>query len=264
MDILEWHEAARELGLNSTAAGNIKFIPDFYMPQLNRSRDLWICLPEGYDEHPRKRYPVLYMHDGQNLFDASTSYAGEWSVDKTLYAMGRPQVIVVGIANGDELRMSEYTPSQEGHQYALFLTETLKPFIDKAFRTMPGREYTGTAGSSMGGLIALYLGVAFDSVFSRIGSFSPALVFDEALTEGWDSPFPSRIYLDVGVKEGLPYMEDYEYATRIWSLYFDLLHRDFPADRLWFNLDPYSDHSEAAWAARFGPAVRWMFKRGGL
>jgi metallo-beta-lactamase class B len=145
----------------STATASVSILDTaFAMPQLERTRRIWLYLPPGYAASTR-RYPVLYMHDGQNLFDAATSFAGEWGVDETLdslHALGDPGVIVVGIDNGRMKRMDEYTPwhntrygGGEGDAYVDFLTQTLKPYVDAHYRTLAERVHTGVAGSSMGG-----------------------------------------------------------------------------------------------------------------
>ncbi|MFN2396927.1 MAG: alpha/beta hydrolase-fold protein, partial [Bacteroidales bacterium] len=154
-------------GGNSTAAENVHIINEaFYMPQLDRNRRIWIYLPPDYDQ-TQKNYPVIYMHDGQNLFDVETSFMGEWEVDETLNdlaARGYNVPIVVGIDNGGNHRANEYLPyffsnlnaGGEGDEYMEFIVETLKPFIDNEYRTLPDRENTGIIGSSLGGVISLY------------------------------------------------------------------------------------------------------------
>ncbi|HET7234691.1 MAG TPA: alpha/beta hydrolase-fold protein [Longimicrobium sp.] len=160
----------------------------FPIPQLHRTRRVWVYLPPDYASSS-KRYPVLYMHDGQNVFDDSTSGFGEWGVDETLdslYAAGDPGIIVVAVDHGGAKRLDEYSPfinprhgGGEGDAYVDFLARTLKPFIDRRYRTRPGRLSTGVAGSSMGGLISLYAALKYPDVFGRAGIFSPALWFSD-------------------------------------------------------------------------------------
>ncbi len=167
-------------GLTHTASQNVYILDtEFFMPQLNRSRRIWIYLPIGYGTS-KKRYPVLYMHDGQNLFDEATSYSGEWEVDETLNTIPNA-CIVVGIDNGSVFRMNEYNPNDtaqfgkgEGGLYLEFIVKTLKPYIDKKFRTLRSKEHTMIAGSSMGGLISFYAGILYPRVFGKMGIFSPA------------------------------------------------------------------------------------------
>ena len=176
----------------------------FFIPQLNRYRRIWIYLPADYATS-QKHYPVLYMHDGQNLFDeATTAYGNEWGVDEildSLTAKGKPGCIVVGIDNGGAARMSEYNPYEftwrggsttekflpQGNQYCSFLATTLKPFIDKKFRTLPAKENTLIAGSSMGGLISYYAALNYPQVFGKAGVFSPAFWTAPAIKNYTDS-----------------------------------------------------------------------------
>src|SRR6478752_6825672 len=151
----------------------------FYIPQLNRVRRIWIYIPQGYNDCD-KRYPVIYMHDGKNLFDESTAMGQEWQIDETLNGM-LAETIIVGIDNSEH-RMNEYNfihheeyGPGEGKQYMEFIVHTLKPFIDKNLRTMPQREYTHLAGSSMGGLISFYGSIYFAETFGGAGIFSPSL-----------------------------------------------------------------------------------------
>ena len=168
----------------STAADNVTILSDaFYMPQLDRSRRVWVYLPPGYEDGDQ-RYPVLYMHDGQNCFDTRTAFAGEWEVDETLNELYDEQgfaLIVVAVDNGEIHRFDEYTPwinpqygGGEGDAYIEFLSETLKPHIDSTYRTLPEKEHTGLMGSSLGGLISNYGALARPDVYGKSGVFSPA------------------------------------------------------------------------------------------
>lgn len=194
------------------AQENVYIIDDsFYLPQLQRWRRIWLYLPADYFGSG-KAYPVLYMHDGQNLFDHETAFGAEWEVDETLNRLNGP-CIVVGIDNGGLRRIPEYTVHDtahgiaEGRSYMRFVVDTLKPYIDRTYRTLPGRESTFTAGSSLGGLIAFYLCMHFPHVFGGGGTFSPAfwidpLVFQEiSIVAGNNHTLPQRFYfLPGGVK----------------------------------------------------------------
>jgi predicted alpha/beta superfamily hydrolase len=206
----------------------------FYVtiPYTGLSRRVWVCLPEGYEDS-QKRYPVLYMHDGQNLFDKETSYAGvTWEVQEAVnqaMTQGKSEgIIVVGVDNasvdGNEVvgRLDEYSPwintelktmitsrftrdiGGYGDRYAHFLVEDLKPLIDSRYRTLTDRDNTGVAGSSMGGLISLYIGLVHDDVFSKIGAFSTAVWFKEdellKLIHEHGPDTNSKWYLDIGTK----------------------------------------------------------------
>ena len=149
----------------STASKNVSIIEkEFIIPELNNiSHKIWVYLPPNYDQSSKK-YPVIYMHDGQNLFDNATSYIGEWEVDETLNELFNKTgkgFIVVGIENGGEERINEYTPWKnekygggKGEIYIDFLVNTLKPYIDVTYRTKPQQKHTGLIGSSLGGLIS--------------------------------------------------------------------------------------------------------------
>jgi predicted alpha/beta superfamily hydrolase len=168
---------------HSTASKNVHIVDEsFYIPQLDRHRRVWIYLPGSYSTS-KKKYPVLYMHDGQNVFDEATSAYGEWGVDEALDSLGNQQkeIIVVAIDNGGEKRMNEYSPYDmeeygkgEGDQYVDFLVQTLKPYIDKHYRTKKDEKNTFIAGSSMGGLISFYAILKYPKVFGGAGVFSPA------------------------------------------------------------------------------------------
>jgi predicted alpha/beta superfamily hydrolase len=177
----------------STATPSVSVLETgFAMPELGRTRRVWIYLPPGYATSGR-RYPVLYLHDGQNVFDAATSFAGEWGVDESLDSLhlaGDPGVIVVAVDNGGEHRIAEYSPwthprhgGGEGDAYVEFLVNTLKPHVDARFRTRPDRRSTAILGSSMGGLISLYAALTRPDVFGRAGVFSPSLWFSEGMWE---------------------------------------------------------------------------------
>jgi predicted alpha/beta superfamily hydrolase len=177
-----------------TATPQVKVLDTaFYMPQLDRHRRIWIYLPKGYAT-AKTAYPVLYMHDGQNLFNEQTAPFGEWGVDEAMDSLQKQtgkQMIVVGIDNGGDKRMSEYNPYDfeknkgEGDKYIDFLVQTLKPYIDNKFRTKKDVANTFTAGSSMGGLISLYAVLKYPNVFGGAGIFSPAF---------WTAP---QLYADV-------------------------------------------------------------------
>src|SRR5262249_44323272 len=155
----------------------------FHSKILNNDRRLIVWLPPGYNTR-QQRYPVLYMHDGQNLFDDATSFLGEWHADETATMLIEQKriepIIIVGVENTGTSRLDEYTPTEgedrtgattrraggRGELYAQFLIQEVKPFIDANYRTLPDREHTAVAGSSLGGLISLYLGYQHGDVFS--------------------------------------------------------------------------------------------------
>jgi len=206
----------------STANKNVRIIDTaFFIPQLNRTRRVWIYLPPSYSAS-NKKYPVLYMHDGQNVFDDATSFSGEWGVDEAIDTLGLKtrECIVVGIDNGGDKRLNEYCPYDfslngiaannksnvgEGGKYVDFLVKTLKPFIDKKYRTLKDSKNTFTAGSSMGGLISMYAVLKYPNVFGGAGVFSPAFwvgpkLFDDIKAKG--KKVNAKIYFYAGDEEG--------------------------------------------------------------
>lgn len=264
MQLQHWHTLARQRGLSSTASGNVFVVEDFFLPQLRRKRRLWVYLPPDYFT-TTQRYPVLYMHDGQNLFDAATAFAGEWGADKTLdrlfYERAFPGLIVVGIENGGSKRVEEYIPQQRGLSHAAFLTDTLKPAIDRSLRTLPHRESTGIAGSSLGALISLHSGLTRQDIFSKIGAFSPAMFFADPTLSQVKKHQPMSIHLDVGTKETLSYTGAKKYADQVWDSYYHLLNAGFDNHEVRFVVEKDAPHQESAWGARFAEAVLWLYGR---
>lgn len=254
-------------GDNSTAADNVYLLSDdFYMPQLNRNRRIWIYLPPDYNA-TTKNYPVLYMHDAQNIFDASTSFSGEWEVDETLNALhanGDYGCIVIGIENGGAARLDEYSPwfnnqyqaGGEGDEYVEFIVNDLKPYVDANYRTFSGRDYTGIMGSSMGGLISHYAGIGYQDVFGKVGAFSCSFWFaDESYTQVGDVGDESdmRIYYLVGEQEGESMVEDTE------GMYGLMLANGFSENELVKDIDSDGQHSEWYWRREFAGAYQWLF-----
>src|SRR5688572_27604222 len=166
------------LGAAHSVVGDVRVLPQVWSEELENERDIYVYLPPSYATSGR-RYPVIYMHDGQNLFEPSLSFAGDWQVDETMEALSRQGVeaIVAGVPNMGVRRCNEYSPFGDGcgDAYLAFLADTLKPLIDDVLRTLPGREHTGIVGSSMGGLISLYAAVRRPEVFGFMGALSPSL-----------------------------------------------------------------------------------------
>jgi predicted alpha/beta superfamily hydrolase len=227
-------------------------------------RDLAVYLPPSYGETDR-RYPVFYMQDGQNLFDPEASFAGSWRVDRAMnWAAARGlEGIVVGVPNAGEKRIAEYSPFEDpaggpsrGGEYVSHLAETIKPLVDARFRTLPQRETTGVAGSSMGGLISLFAFFARPDVFGLMGALSPSLWFAGRAIFGLleAATFqPGKLYLDVGRLEGA---ETVENARRLRDLlrakgYVLGAHLRYVEDRA-------GKHEEAAWGRRFRAALPFL------
>jgi predicted alpha/beta superfamily hydrolase len=235
-----------------------------------------VYLPPGYRRWSRKRYPVLYMHDGQNVFDAATSFAGvEWGVDETAQRLIRQKLIepliIVAVANMGEDRIHEYAPTPgviepkdrpRKHSrglariYGQFLIEELKPYIDKKYRTKRDSESTGLGGSSLGGLVTLAMGILFPQAFTRLIVMSPSIWWDDfavyRLVDTIEQKPPLKIWLDTGTAEP-GWEQACELRDRLiekgWRPDIDLSYLEVEG----------ADHSEAAWAARVEPALRFLF-----
>ena len=248
--------------IKSSASGNVIIIDTaFGIPQLQRSRKIWIYLPAGYSTS-KKKYPVLYMHDGQNVFDSATSYAGEWGVDEFLDSVKLKESIVVAIDNGLNKRMNEYNPYDserfgkgEGGFYVDFLVKTLKPYIEKKYRTKKCRKSRFIAGSSMGGLISLYAVLKYPRVFGGAGIFSPAFwvapkIYDDIQSRG--KKVKGKLYFCAGKQEGetmVPYMlKAFEALTSVYRSKISTVIRD------------EGKHNEATWRKEFPLFYEWLLK----
>ena len=213
-----WKDSYPDKPKPYTASPQVKIMDTaFAIPQLNRKRRVWVYLPKGYAAGS-KTYPVMYMQDGQNLFNEQTAAFGEWGVDECLDSIQKAngkECIVVGIDNGGKYRLSEYAPysfennktkiTAEGKQYVDFLANTLKPYIDAKYRTKKSFENTFVAGSSMGGLISLYAVLQYPSVFGGAGAFSPSFwtakeIYVDAAT--FKNPNHIKLFFYAGEKEG--------------------------------------------------------------
>jgi predicted alpha/beta superfamily hydrolase len=266
LSILSWEDLGGNGG-NSSAAPNVSVMdPDFYIPELNRNRRIWLYLPPDYASST-KQYPVLYMHDGQNLFDNATAPFGEWGVDEalnTLHQQGDYGCIVVGIDHGGVDRLNEYSPwvnpqygGGQGDEYLNFLVNTLKPYIDANYRTLPGRHSTGIMGSSMGGLISMYGLSERQDVFSKAGVFSPAFWFagDNSANHVATHPKqgPAKVFFLAGGNEPAYVAQDMqEVASAMTTAGFG------SAERI-STVPPDGQHSEWFWRREFPAAYQWLF-----
>ena len=264
-EILGWEDLNAGSGGNSTAGKNVNILSTaFYMPQLDRHRRIWIYLPPDYLESNRY-YPVIYMHDGQNVFDAETSFAGEWRVDETLdrlFSKGDSGAIVVAIDNGGSLRTAEYTPWRnpqygggEGKAYIDFIVHTLKPHIDSTYRSKKNAANTGLIGSSLGGLISTYGALIYPNTFGKIGAFSPAYwinreIFD--LANDFNPQDSTRIYQLAGSKESI------SIVANTWDMHKRL---STIMDQDVYTLEQADgQHSEWFWAREFEDCYLWLFR----
>lgn len=258
--------------------GEFRLHIDFHSERLGNNRTVVVYLPPGYEDEPKRRYPVLYMHDGQNLFDARSSFIGvEWNVDETVTRMVESgevaPLIVVGIYNTFD-RVNEYTPAPDSKRggggargYADFIVKELKPFIDANYRTLPGRDHTGVMGSSLGGLVSLYLGWVHPEVFSRIGAMSTSYGWADdyivGLYEGGDLADDMRIWIDMGTAEdekdsdGDGVSDIIELHRRMRDV---LIGKGLEMGRtLRYVEDEGAIHNERAWAARLPKALEFLF-----
>ena len=251
----------------------LRFHPQFHSQFLPTDRDVTVYLPPGYDESPERDYPVLYLHDGQNLFDPLTSFVPgrTWRVAETADAViGAGEIeplIIVGIANTGENRLAEYTPTRDwrmgggdAQRYGDLLANELLPFIAETYRVKAGAHHTGLGGSSLGGLVTLYLGLRHPGVFGRLAVMSPSVWWNHKSIVGYVNErgpgilHKPRIWLDVGDSEGRRTLADAE-----------LLEKRLLANGWRTGVDLHYErvhggtHDEAAWALRVGPMLRFLF-----
>lgn len=250
----------------STAQANVSLLAEkLAIPGLNRTRQIRIYVPPNY-ANSDKRYPVLYMHDAQNLFDTATAYAGEWNVDETMNALskaGKLELIVVGIDNGQAKRMTELNPwsnaqfgTAEGKEYVEFIVNVVKPLIDKQYRSKPDRINTAIMGSSMGGLISHYAINQYPQIFSKAGIYSPAYwVANESIPfiESKPAAKDARLYLASGEKEGGSQVSDAQRA------YAAILKAGHPGNNVSLKIVAGAEHNEKFWSGDYENAVRWLF-----
>ncbi|MBC7417949.1 MAG: hypothetical protein H7325_07320 [Pedobacter sp.] len=235
----------------------------FFMPQLNKHRVIWIYLPRNYGRS-KKKYPVIYMQDAQNLFHTTPIRNNEWAVDAVMDSLtdaGTKEMIVVGIAHGGKDRLIEYNPydskfgKTEGKAYTVFLVKTLKPFIDKHFRTLSTAKNTAIAGSSMGGLISMYAINAYPKTFGAAGIFSPSFwlapkIYDEVATN-LKALKNHKIFFVAGDKESADMVTDMKKM-------FNLLNPNGLDKNIIFSEQPDGKHSEWFWHREFVPFYKFI------
>ncbi|KGF81917.1 esterase [Massilia sp. JS1662] len=247
--------------------GKVTIVKDVASPQLGNKRALRIYLPPSYNENAAKRYPVLYMHDGQNLFDAKTaSYGVEWGIDETinrLVATGvMDEVIVVGIDNTPE-RIPEYTPCCDPkygggklNAYDAFIVETVKPYVDRTYRTLPGKDTTAIMGSSLGGLASVLIAQRHPDIFSKAAGVSSSFWWNNgALLAKVPDRVPVKFYLDAGTRD-----DGLDDTTKMRDAMLAKGYRD--SEDLMFYKAEGARHNEASWAARVDKPLTWFFPWG--
>jgi predicted alpha/beta superfamily hydrolase len=260
--------------------GDVRLHKNFHSKILNNDRHVIVYLPPGYDANKRKRYSVLYLHDGQNIFDGATSFipGQEWRVDETaqsLIAAGKIEpLIIVGIYNTGAARINEYTPAEDAKYkaggkadlYGRMLTEELKPFIDATYRTLKSGKHTGLGGSSLGGLVSLYLGLKYPNVFSRLAVVSPSVWWADNQIVHYIKALPAkprlRIWLDIGTKEGRNAKEAQDTVNGARLLRDTLVGKGWkPGKDLKYFEAEGAEHNERAWAARAATILEFLFPR---
>ena len=268
--VLFWTKGPRQRVVHGQITGTVKYHRTLKGAGI-QDRDLIVWLPPGYEADKSRRYPVIYMHDGQNIFDPVTSAFGvDWSIDETADDLIKKKVIepviVVGIYNTSD-RMKEYTPGDKGTAYMEFVVKTVKPLIDSTYRTKPDRKNTIVGGSSAGGIISFMLVWEHPDVFSKAICMSPAFKTPVSMAAGWDyakvvATSSDRkkdvfFYIDnggVGLESQLqPGIDEMINALKSKGYKEG---KDFVV-----VIDPTAKHSEADWAKRFPNAVQLMLKK---
>lgn len=261
-----------------TLTGDIRVHKSFHSKILNNDRDVLVYLPPGYDAGKNKRYAVLYLQDGQNLFDGATSFipGQEWRVDETAQALitaGKIEpLIIVGIYNTGKDRIDEYTPAPDSKYkmggkadlYGRMLVEELKPFIDAHYRTRKDAQDTGLGGSSLGGIVSLYLGLKYSNVFGRIVVVSPSVWFADKQIVHYVEALPKkpkvRIWMDIGTKEGRNEDEAGQTVNDARLLRDTLVKKGWkPGKDLMYFEAVGAEHNEGAWAARVESMLEFLF-----
>jgi predicted alpha/beta superfamily hydrolase len=253
-----------------TLTGDIRTHEQFHSRYLEHDRTVVVYLPPAYDANATTRYPVLYLHDGQNVFDAATSFADEWHVDETAQALitvGDIQpIIVVGVYNTGEHRIDEYTPTVQrdiesgGHadDYGRMLVHDLKPFIDETYHTCADAAETALGGSSLGGLLTMHVGIRHPETFGKLAVLSPSVWWDERVilkeVDALPGKLPQRIWLDAGTREGPTTIADARLlrdalVAKGWVVGEDLHYLEVLG----------GEHNEASWGARVGPVLEFLF-----
>ena len=257
----------------TTVAGSVtELIPTFHSTVLGNDRAVWAYLPPSYAENTRARFPVLYMHDGQNLFSPETAFGGnEWKVDETLDAAAEDgsieELIVIGVENTAE-RIYEYTPTTDpstaggggGDKYLAMLKTELKPAIDAMLRTLPDRAHTGILGSSLGGLISAYAGVTQPDVWGIVGAMSPSTWWNNEVIIGDvggmpASARPARVYVDSG--DAGDSNDDVTNTNMLAATYVNLGYAS-GVDFL-HVVQAGGQHNEVYWAERLPGALQFLF-----
>lgn len=271
------HEALLEQMDDTPPHPRLRLHKSFHSNYLSNDRDVIVYLPPGYDEEPERSYPVLYLHDGQNLFDGRTSFVKgrTWQVrehaDEAIEAGEVEPLVIVGIYNVGERRLAEYTHDRDwklgggdANAYGQLVRQELMPWIASQYRLREDRESTGMGGSSLGGLVTLYLGLQHPELFGKLALLSPSVwwnhksilgYLNEHAPQVWERP---RVWLDVGDREGQRTLRDVEHLARRlkangWR----------PGETMYFEKVHGGTHDEASWAGRVRPMLKFLFPKTG-
>jgi len=263
-----------------TLTGDIRAHRNFHSNILNNDRDVLVYLPPDYETNQKKRYPVLYLNDGQNLFDGATSFipGQEWRVDETaqklIAARKIEPLIIVGIYNTGKDRINEYTAAEDAKfkmggkadLYGRMLLEELKPFIDSHYRTKRSAKHTGLGGSSLGGLVSIYLALKYPAVFGRAAVVSPSVWFANKQIVRYVEALPKkpkvRVWMDIGTKEGDNPEEAQQTVNDARLLQETLIKKGWkPGRDLNYFEAEGAKHNEGAWAARVEQILAFLFPR---
>jgi predicted alpha/beta superfamily hydrolase len=251
--------------------GHLDRIPAFESKILGNARDVTVYLPAGYDDRDDRRYPVLYMQDGQNLFDPHRAFipGQHWrlaeAADEAIGARTASPMIIVGVDNAGPSRIDEYAPTHDpkkngggrADDYARFLLEELKPVIDASYRTLSDGENTAVGGSSLGGLLAMHIAAKYPHAFSRVAVMSPSVWWNDRVilreVDEFAGPHRPRVWLDIGGREGG------DAISGAQALRDRLRAKGWNDESLLYHEDRRADHSERAWAARVRKVLEFLF-----
>lgn len=241
--------------------GKVEYHKEVFSPILNNKRDIVVWLPNGYNpqRNPDKKYPVLYMHDGQNIMDPKTAYVGkDWRVDETVLRLIKQkkikEIIVVGIYNSPD-RLDEYSWSEKGQNYLKFIVIEVKPFIDSAYKTLSDKDNTAIMGSSMGGLISFYAAWHYPDVFSMAGCLSSSFYYnnDRSIKQVEDYTGHKKhikFYIDHG-EDG---------NVRGQRMFVELSKKGYVIGQdIDYFYSPGAEHNEREWAARLERPLLFFF-----